>query len=127
MRLLNLFPLLISVGCMAEVKIDLDGDGDGLVDSEEAQVGSDPGEPDSDGDGYTDGEEYHGNTSPVDAEDMPYQEGWRIDACRNDIESTGAEEGDIAADFALPDQFGETVHLHDFCDQVVLVMGAGFT
>ena len=127
MRLLVLLPLLLAAGCIADVKLDLDGDGDGLVDSEEASVGSDPGKTDSDEDGYTDGEEFTSNTSPVDAADMPYQEGWQIDACRHDIVSTGVEEGDVAADFALPDQFGETVHLHDFCDQVVLVMGAGFT
>lgn len=127
MRLLVLLPLLLSVGCIADVKLDLDGDGDGLVDSEEAEVGSDPGKADSDGDGYTDGDEYAANTSPVDADDMPYQAGWPIDACRHDIVSTGAAEGDVAGNFALPDQFGETVRLHDFCDQVVLVMGAGFT
>ena len=126
MRLLPLVSLF-AIGCIADVAIDLDGDGDGLVDSEEAQVGSDPGNPDSDDDGFTDGEEFHGNTSPVDADDKPYQAGWPIDACRNDIESTGAEEGDIAANFELIDQFGETVTLYDFCDKVVLVMGAGFT
>lgn len=119
-------PVLL-FGCVADVKLDLDGDGDGLVDSQETEVGSDPGNPDSDADGFTDGVEYDSHTSPVDDADKPYQEGWQIDACRHDIESTGVEEGDIAADFALPDQFGETVHLHDFCDQVVLVMGAGFT
>ncbi|MDP2311460.1 MAG: hypothetical protein Q8P41_01030 [Pseudomonadota bacterium] len=127
MRLLPFLPLLISVGCIADVTIDLDGDGDGLVDSQEAEVGSDPGKPDSDDDGYTDGEEYTSNTSPVDAADKPYQNGWQIDACRNDIESTGSEVGDIAANFALGDQFGETVRLHDFCNQVVMVVGAGFT
>ncbi|MDP2306757.1 MAG: hypothetical protein Q8P18_12100 [Pseudomonadota bacterium] len=126
-RVLCLLPLLVSVGCIADVQLDLDGDADGLIDSQEAEVGSDPGKADSDDDGYTDGAEYTGNTSPIDADDKPYQAGWQIDACRHDIVSTGAEEGDIAADFALPDQFGETVHLHDFCDQVVLVMGAGFT
>lgn len=127
MRLLVVLPLLVSVGCMAEVELDLDGDADGLIDSQEADIGSDPGNPDSDADGYDDGAEYTANTSPIDAEDMPYQAGWQIDACRDDIESTGAEVGDVAADFALPDQFGETVRLHDFCDQVVLVVGSGFT
>src|SRR5690349_18452496 len=37
-----------------------DTDGDGLTDAEEAQLGSDPDEPDSDGDGLIDGWEVHG-------------------------------------------------------------------
>lgn len=109
------------------MKIDVDGDQDGLLDSQEVELGSDPADPDSDADGYEDGEEFESNTDPADAADKPYQAGWQIDACRHDIEATGAEEGDVAENFALPDQFGETVRLHDFCDQVVLVMGAGFT
>jgi hypothetical protein len=117
----------LATGCIAEVKIDVDGDQDGLLDSQEVELGSDPADPDSDADGYEDGEEFESNTDPADAADKPYQAGWQIDACRHDIEATGAEEGDVAENFALPDQFGETVRLHDFCDQVVLVMGAGFT
>lgn len=127
MRLLILLPLVVSVGCIADVTLDLDGDADGIVDSQEREVGSDPANPDSDADGYTDGAEYNSNTSPIDASDMPYQAGWKIDACRHDIVSTGAEVGNIAADFELVNQFGEMVNLHDFCNQVVLVMGAGFT
>jgi hypothetical protein len=127
MRLLTVLPLLVAVGCIADVTLDLDGDADGLIDSQEAQVGSDPGNPDSDDDGYSDGAEFDSHTSPVDSNDKPYQEGWQIDACRHDVESTGAEDGDVAANFELGDQFGETVRLHDFCDQVVLLVGSGFT
>ncbi len=36
---------------------DLDSDGDGLLDSEEATIGTDPFNPDTDGDGLSDGEE----------------------------------------------------------------------
>ena len=36
---------------------DIDSDGDGLLDSEEAQIGTDPFNPDTDGDGLSDGEE----------------------------------------------------------------------
>jgi hypothetical protein len=124
---LLLLPAWLGGGCIADVQIDVDGDQDGLLDSDEMSIGSDPANPDSDDDGFDDGAEVAGNTSPIDAADKPYQEGWQIDACRHDIEGTGTAEGDIANDFALPDQFGETVHLHDFCNQVVLVMGAGFT
>lgn len=36
---------------------DIDSDGDGLLDKEEAQIGTDPFNPDTDGDGLSDGEE----------------------------------------------------------------------
>jgi hypothetical protein len=36
---------------------EMDSDGDGLLDSEEAQIGTDPFNPDTDGDGLSDGEE----------------------------------------------------------------------
>ena len=127
MRRPLLLCLLLSSACIADVAIDVDGDQDGLLDSDEVALGSDPGNPDSDEDGYLDGAEADSYTDPADAADHPYQEGWQIDACRHDIESTGSEVGDVAADFALGDQFGETVHLHDFCNQVVLVVGSGFT
>lgn len=37
---------------------EIDSDGDGLLDSEEAEIGTDPFNPDTDGDGLSDGEEY---------------------------------------------------------------------
>jgi len=48
---------------------DLDQDGDGLTDSEEKQLGTDPNNPDSDGDGYKDGLEVNLNYSPLDKDD----------------------------------------------------------
>jgi hypothetical protein len=117
---------LALTGCVADVKLELDADEDGLLDSEEAALGSDPSNPDSDGDNYNDGAEAAANTSPTDAEDHPYKNGWQIDACRHDITATGESEGEVADDFALVDQFGETVHLHDFCNQVVYMVFAAF-
>lgn len=39
---------------------DIDSDGDGLTDKEEAQIGTDPFNPDTDGDGLSDGQEVRG-------------------------------------------------------------------
>lgn len=99
-----------------------DPDGDGLTNQEEEDLGLDNRNPDTDGDGFTDGDEVKANTSPSDAEDYPYAGGWDIGACRDDVQPTGRNVGDIAADFALVDQFGEEVTLHSFCDRVVLVV-----
>lgn len=50
---------------------DIDSDGDGLTDKEEAQIGTDPFNPDTDGDGLSDGQEVHGTKfkDPVSGED----------------------------------------------------------
>ena len=127
MRALAATAFLVTTACIADVTYDVDGDGDGLLDSEEVGYGTDPAVVDSDGDGYGDGDEVAQYTDPTDAADKPYQAGWKIDACRNDIQASGTAVGDVAENYAWGDQFGETVKLHDFCGQVVLVVGAGFT
>ena len=117
--------LPLMTGCFADVAIDVDADGDGAVNSAEESAGTDPAVPDSDGDGWKDGEEIAQSTNPLDGDEHPYPGGWTIDACRSSIESTGNAVGQVAMDFALPDQFGDTVHLHDFCNRVIyLVFGA---
>jgi hypothetical protein len=104
----------------------LDDDNDGITNGEEASLGTDPNKADTDGDGYSDLEEVEGNTDRTEAADHPYAGGWPIAACRDGIVATGNEEGDIADDFALMDQHGDTVALHSFCDRTVLLVGAAF-
>lgn len=122
--------LLLSVGCdVASVNMPFDDDGDGLMTDVEEQIGTDPDNPDSDGDGYEDGAEHDDHTDPLDADDHPYLAGWPIDACRTEMDPNGSggnAQGDTAANFALTDQWGETVHLHDFCGQVVLMEASAF-
>lgn len=112
---------LLMIGCAATVEINRDGDGDGLLDPDEAAAGSSPSNPDSDGDGYDDGEEVASHTDPTDGEDLPYELGWRIDGCRDAVEGAGYAEGEVVADTTLVDQLEEEVRIHDFCDQVVLL------
>ncbi|MCA0982908.1 thrombospondin type 3 repeat-containing protein [Halobacillus yeomjeoni] len=56
-------------GAKTELPAPVDSDGDGLSDSEEADLGTDPDKPDTDGDGYGDGEEVEANTDPLNPED----------------------------------------------------------
>lgn len=112
--------LLLSA-CYTSVGVDVDGDGDGLVSSQESALGTDPETPDSDGDGVDDGEEVGSLTNPLDPADYPYVGGWAIDACRADVAATGWGEGDVAGGIQLQDQFEEVVRVDDFCDRVVLL------
>ena len=127
---------LLAIGCgPAELDVAWDGDednsvdsdGDGLTDAEEAELGSDPAQTDSDGDGWDDGVEHSYYTDPADGTDHPYAGGWPIDACRNDLVSTGMAEGDVINDVTLLDQYGEELRIHDLCDHTVLIEHAGFS
>lgn len=119
-------PMVLATGCVSQVNINDDADADGLPDGGEVAWGSDRGNPDSDGDGYLDGEEADVSADPSDAADHPFQAGWQMDACRNDLTAEGWGVGDVSNDFALMDQFGETVRLHDFCNQAVYLVFAAF-
>ncbi|MBX2800995.1 MAG: TlpA family protein disulfide reductase [Myxococcales bacterium] len=101
-----------------------DRDGDGLTDVEEAELGSNPDDVDTDRDGWEDGEEVAQYTNPIDGYDHPYEGGWTIDACRNDLSGSLASIGSVAPNFAIEDQFSDLLKLHDFCDQVVLLVAA---
>ena len=117
---------LAPAGCAEPGPDTSDEDGDGLEAWHEQELGTDPASSDSDADGHEDGDEMSGNTDPLDAKDHPYAGGWPIGACRDSVQATGDEEGDIAHDWALPDQFGEQVRLHSFCDRAVLLVAAAF-
>ncbi len=101
-----------------------DSDGDGILNSEEEQLGTDPLDADTDGDGYTDSEERDSYTDPLDPDDYPYtyQGGWPVDSCRLEVQGTGTAEGDVAYNFELMDQFGDMVNLYDFCAHSVYLL-----
>ena len=93
-----------------------DLDDDGLTLAEEEELGTDPDNADSDADGWEDGLEVDENFDPMDADDTPYVGfyGGRDD-CYDDFAMAAYSPGDIASDFVGVDQFGDEVHLRDFC------------
>ena len=118
----------VLVGCMpAEVDIALDLDRDGLLSDVEAEMGTDPNDPDSDGDEWSDGDEVDQNTDPLSADSKPYYGGYQIDACHEDVQPTGFQMGDVIENLQAKDQFGDTVELHHFCNKVVALIGASDT
>ena len=123
--LLSVVLSLVSLGCaQATVVIPLDLDGGGLLSDLEEELGTDPDDPDSDGDGWNDGDEVDQNTDPLDENSKPYVGGWSADGCNQDISATGSKVGDVPEDFALEDQYGDEVSLYDFCNRVVVLIGA---
>ncbi len=123
---MTLMLTLSLLGCAASVTVDVDADADGLLGSEEESLGTNPDKTDSDGDGVGDGAELAANTDPLDGAEYPYEGGWEIGACKNDIKGEGLSEGDVSDDFSLLDQFGQNVHLYSFCDNVVYMVFAAF-
>lgn len=67
-------------------------------------------------------------SEPTDPDvlDSPYIGRWPVGDCRAEVVPTGHAPGEIAEDFALLDQFGDHVHLHDFCNREVVLISAAF-
>jgi len=110
----------------------VDTDGDGLTDTEEATLGTDPNDADSDGDSYTDGEEVDGGTSPLNPYSLPLEGGYHIGDCPaipSATDMTGGSNGyydtwgvgDTVSDFMLTDQYGQNVHLYSFCGEHIMI------
>ncbi len=78
------FGRLNAYGALSVTDVDLDGipdgtnpdtDNDGLADSQENSIGTDPFDPDTDGDGYEDGAEVEAGHDPLDPLDFPLMPG----------------------------------------------------
>ena len=133
------------VGCV-------DSDGDGLTDSEEADLGTDPDSPDtdgdgvddgaevdlgidplsqdSDGDGYADGDEIDQGSDPADEEDGIFEGGFAFNADREGCEdsfSGNAALGDLVPCVDFVTQHDEDWNLWNMkggADYAVLDTGA---
>lgn len=77
---------------------DVDSDGDGLLDSEEEKLGTNPNKADTDGDGRSDGVEVDRGTNPLVFDVFPY-------FVRNDF------DGDTISDLGVYDHTSGTWHL----------------
>ena len=114
---------LLAAGC-AGTAGPVDTDGDGLLDSYELNIGTNPEEADTDGDGWTDSEEIYDFTDPEDEDSSPYIGGWQRMPIPDDIGDEGRAVGDVMENFILTDQHGDEVELHRFYGNVVLVESA---
>ena len=98
-----------------------DSDADGLLDGEEDDFGSDPTARDSDGDGYSDFSEFQVGTDPNDAGDVVYESGWPHNPFKEDLTDPGFDNragvGDTVGRLVTVDQFGNDVDLYDWGGQ----------
>jgi len=125
-----------------------DRDGDGLTDTGEAELGTDPDDPDSDDDGWGDGDEVEAGTNPLYIHSHPYTGGYNVGYCDTPPVPTGPtgiisgmfeptdmppeyfewpvyEVGDVVDNFEWRDQHGEQVSLYSFCGHhVMMIFGA---
>ncbi len=86
---------------------------------------------DSDGDGWSNSEENAAGTNPDVSYSHPYTGGYNVGWCDALPEPTGPtgsnghfdayQEGDVAENFTLVDQYGEEVDLYSFCGQHVMI------
>ena len=97
---------------------NVDTDGDLIYDGDEYDNGLDPTNPDSDGDGYRDGDELVEGSDPLDASDKIYTGGWPYNPDKRDLgepDMTGqAQVGQFMPFYRAKDQFGDRVDLYDF-------------
>ena len=137
-------PFLFLLGCPTgdeknpDVEENLDADGDGLLDDEEATYGTDPALADSDGDGFDDKDEIDGGYSPIWVYSHPFEYGdYLIGACPEhpDEEAAGPtgtgeygsytwdayQEGDVMANLINYDKYGQETSLYSFCGNYVLL------
>jgi len=100
-----------------------DTDGDGLDDGEEVALGTDPTLTDTDGDGYADNDEIDAGSDPTDAESGIYIGGWPYNPDKDDMEDPGwdttADVGSPIPAYSAVDQYGDTVDLYDFANRGV--------
>ena len=101
-----------------------DADGDGLADSFEDEVGTDPEAEDSDGDGFLDGDEWSEFSDPLNELDYQYEGGYGHFPYPADLEGTGTAVGDVVDDFTLVDSYGQEVQLYSFYGNVIHVFAA---
>jgi len=104
-----------SLGSNPEVA---DTDGDGLNDGDEVDADVDPVLWDTDGDGYSDFQEIDFGSDPLDIASGIYAGGWPYNPFKDDLEDPGMEAGPSLGErigrFTLVDQFGEEVDLYDY-------------
>lgn len=99
-----------------------DSDADGLEDGVEADMGTDPLAVDTDGDTYWDSWEVTEGTDPLDESSRIYIGYWPYNPDKDSMEMGDWSDFDGSEDQFLPgtqllDQWGDTVDLHDFAGQ----------
>ena len=100
---------------------DLDWDDDGLPNSFEDSIGTDPTNPDTDGDGFDDGTEWNSYFLPSNPNDFPYVGQYPRGPFDEGYLGEGYDPGQLSSTWTHADQFEQELALHRFAGQVVLI------
>ena len=109
-----------------------DTDGDGIDDGEEIEMGIDPLATDSDGDGYSDGDEVEQGSDPGDGDDGIFEGGFPYNPDREGCDESFAERaavGDLLPCGDFVTQYDEDWNLWNMkgaADYAVIDTGAGW-
>ena len=132
-RTLLFLSLTVGAGCFSDAEEseknndadpNADDDGDGLTNSEEAELGTDPTADDSDEDGLLDGDEVEWGTDPLNMHSWPGDGIWpdrRAYAAADGVMGTTLAIGEAFPNFTTFDQKGNDVELYQFYGSVILL------
>ncbi len=62
----------------------------------------------------------------IEPEIPSYIGGYNVNPCTTEVQPSGYGIGQVAGDFQLVDQYGETLRLSDFCGNTVVLIAAAF-
>lgn len=132
---------LVVIGCTDVPTQDLqdtpskETDRPAAVDNSNSNTGQNSSEPSSETDNSnTDSPDHNNDTTNTEPASEPSAEtsvpsyigGYNVNPCSTNVSPSGYGVGQTAGDFALVDQYGETLRLSDFCGNTVVLVAAAF-
>ena len=106
--------------------LSADSDQDGIDDKDEVDAGSDPMKADTDGDGCNDKVEMDASSSPTDASETIFAGNWPCNPLKDTLEDPGwggtGTEDSILPNWSAIDQYGEQIDIYEFANNNFILL-----